>query len=203
MSKCFLTRIPLWKICDSDVRENEKSFGQFGNRPKPFPWSWPQIVILHLDLGQNFENLHYFNQFLDFEHHCSKGRFSLFFSFLNMIVEIVFLNFQNFNRCLKGHESLGVGSLSLSFCWTGNVHHSDNIPQRSLKVFSKWICLCHCAYIRVFLCWSSDISPLFRFEWPLSLLFQYFFHVPRLIFKNKTRPNWARKVREMILFSVL
>ena len=115
----------------------------------------------------------------------------------------VFLNFQNFNWCLKGHESLGVGSLSLSFCWTGNVHHSDNIPQRSLKVFSKWICLCHCAYIRVFLCWSSDISPRFRFDWPLSLLFQYFFHVPRLIFKNKTRPNWAGKVREMILFSVL
>ena len=32
----LLTRVPLWTICDSDVRENEKSFGQFGNRPKTF-----------------------------------------------------------------------------------------------------------------------------------------------------------------------
>ena len=41
-------------ICDSDVRENEKSFGQFGNRPKTFPWIWLQICHTNIFLSDTF-----------------------------------------------------------------------------------------------------------------------------------------------------
>ena len=61
---CY-TRVPLWTICDSDVRENEKSFGQFGNRPKTFPGLCLQICQTDIFWFDSFNILY------DIDHPCN------------------------------------------------------------------------------------------------------------------------------------